>query len=274
MESGLPSLTISYPVVGKRERRNGRHPAQKPVGLMERLIAFFTKPGDKVLDPFAGTGALGVAPQRRGREFVLIEQDPGYHAIAERNLAEERDEPIGTLHRWAELRDEPLTEREIDILDREVVPQADRLDIVLDVIDIVSAGAKSPTAIATGLSNEERSGYDPRQGHYYAHAAVALGWIERDQQSKELGVTARGEEVRAAEGRRKQRLVTEDVRREPHFAFVADLLEVDLAQGIPDEDAFERALAQAFDLEESTARRRLRTIQHWLRDCHSQDLRA
>ena len=74
LEGGrLPTITIANPVVSRRERKNGKHPSQKPVRLMERLLALFTRPGDVVLDPFGGSGATAQAAVRRAREYLLIE---------------------------------------------------------------------------------------------------------------------------------------------------------------------------------------------------------
>lgn len=61
------------------------HPTQKPLWLMEKLILSTTKPGEPVLDLFAGAGTTSVAAARLGRKWLAIERDPGYCAmIAER----------------------------------------------------------------------------------------------------------------------------------------------------------------------------------------------
>jgi site-specific DNA-methyltransferase (adenine-specific) len=56
----------------------GGHPTQKPLALLERIIAAVTLPGDTVLDPFCGSGTTGVASVRLGRNFVGIELIPDY----------------------------------------------------------------------------------------------------------------------------------------------------------------------------------------------------
>lgn len=58
------------------------HQAQKPVELVERMIANSSKPGDVVLDTFAGSGTTAIACQRTGREFVGFEICPGTFATA------------------------------------------------------------------------------------------------------------------------------------------------------------------------------------------------
>lgn len=49
------------------------HPAVFPVGLPEFFIQLFTKPGDNLLDPFAGSGSTGLAAENLCRNVVLID---------------------------------------------------------------------------------------------------------------------------------------------------------------------------------------------------------
>lgn len=55
--------------------RKVRHPSEKPVPLLRELIESSTRQGDIVLDPFAGTGATGVAALLSGRRAILVEKD-------------------------------------------------------------------------------------------------------------------------------------------------------------------------------------------------------
>ena len=80
-ETVLPGNTVSVPLVGK----NMEHPAAFPVGLPEFFIKLFTKEGDVVLDPFAGSGTTGVAAEKSSRSVVLIDAERDYYdAMAER----------------------------------------------------------------------------------------------------------------------------------------------------------------------------------------------
>src|SRR6476660_4889776 len=88
-------LTTAYPSELGHDRRKA-HGANKPPRLMARLIEFFTRSGELVLDPFAGVGGtlLGAAIARGPRRAIGIELDPrwaeiGAAVIAE--LAAERD---------------------------------------------------------------------------------------------------------------------------------------------------------------------------------------
>jgi len=66
------------------------HPTQKPEALLHRVILASTKPGDRVLDPFFGTGTTGVVAKRLGRRFIGIERDAGYVTAARERLAKVR----------------------------------------------------------------------------------------------------------------------------------------------------------------------------------------
>jgi site-specific DNA-methyltransferase (cytosine-N4-specific) len=54
------------------------HPARMPIGLAEFFIKFLTKPGDLVLDPFAGSNTTGAAAEALGRKWISIEPNKDY----------------------------------------------------------------------------------------------------------------------------------------------------------------------------------------------------
>jgi DNA modification methylase len=67
------------------------HPAKFPETLAQEFIEFFTKRGETVLDPMAGTGSTLVAALRAGRNSYGIELNPKYAEIAKQIIAEERN---------------------------------------------------------------------------------------------------------------------------------------------------------------------------------------
>lgn len=73
------------PIVPWSKERNG-HPTQKPLQLMERLITVFTHKGDTILDFTMGSGTTGVAAQTLGRNFIGIENDEQWFAIAKQRM--------------------------------------------------------------------------------------------------------------------------------------------------------------------------------------------
>jgi len=64
------------------------HPNEKPIGLMVDLVRSYTPEGAVVLDPFAGSGATGVACAKNGRGFVGVELDQTYHGLATKRIME------------------------------------------------------------------------------------------------------------------------------------------------------------------------------------------
>jgi len=68
--------------------KNRNHTNEKPVLALIPLIEAFSKPGNFILDPFAGSGTTGVAAKAAGRRFILIEKVWHYCRVAERRLNE------------------------------------------------------------------------------------------------------------------------------------------------------------------------------------------
>jgi site-specific DNA-methyltransferase (adenine-specific) len=70
---------------------NKLHPTQKPLSVLKRLVSAFSRAGDCVLDPFAGSGSSLLAARKLGRNYIGVELDANYHAIASRRLASALD---------------------------------------------------------------------------------------------------------------------------------------------------------------------------------------
>lgn len=64
------------------------HPTQKPIRVMQWCIRLISKPGDTILDPYMGSGTTGIAAIKMGRNFMGIERDLAYFAIAQKRIAE------------------------------------------------------------------------------------------------------------------------------------------------------------------------------------------
>jgi DNA modification methylase len=89
--------TTAYPSELGHERRKA-HGANKPPRLMARLVEFFTKTGEVVLDPFAGVGGtlLGAAIARGPRRAIGLELDPRWVAVLHETVAALRAERDGS----------------------------------------------------------------------------------------------------------------------------------------------------------------------------------
>ena len=60
------------------EKKHGKHPTQKPLALLERIVLACSNPGDIVLDPFCGSATTGVAALEHGRKFVGVDSEKEY----------------------------------------------------------------------------------------------------------------------------------------------------------------------------------------------------
>ena len=60
------------------EKKHGKHPTQKPLDLLKRIILASTNKGDVIIDPFAGSSTTGIAAMMHGRKFVGIDTEKGF----------------------------------------------------------------------------------------------------------------------------------------------------------------------------------------------------
>ena len=60
------------------EKVHGKHPTQKPLALLDRVVLSSTNPGDVVLDPFCGSATTGVSSLLNKRKFIGIDADEDY----------------------------------------------------------------------------------------------------------------------------------------------------------------------------------------------------
>lgn len=78
-----PRSVLTFP---SDKQRSALHPTQKPLALIEWLIATYTNEGDTVLDNCMGSGTTGEACKNLGRGFVGIELDQGHFETAQRRI--------------------------------------------------------------------------------------------------------------------------------------------------------------------------------------------
>lgn len=68
------------------EKTSGKHPTQKPIELLMRIISSCTDKGDLVLDPFNGSGTTGVVARKLGRNYIGIEKEKEYLDLTIRRI--------------------------------------------------------------------------------------------------------------------------------------------------------------------------------------------
>jgi site-specific DNA-methyltransferase (adenine-specific) len=76
-----------HTIVSPTGKEKTGYATQKPLGILERIVRVHSRPGDLVLDFFAGSGTAGLAAQRNNRRFLLIDESPEAIAVMEKRLA-------------------------------------------------------------------------------------------------------------------------------------------------------------------------------------------
>ncbi len=76
-----------HTIVSPTGKEKTGYATQKPLGVLQRLVAVHSRPGDLLVDFFAGSGTLGEAAARQGRDFLLIDDNPEAIEIMVRRLA-------------------------------------------------------------------------------------------------------------------------------------------------------------------------------------------
>jgi site-specific DNA-methyltransferase (adenine-specific) len=70
------------PAIAKWEKSCGKHPTQKPLSVLSRIIQASTQPGNWILDPFCGSGTTGIAANLLGRKFLGLEIEDEFLAMS------------------------------------------------------------------------------------------------------------------------------------------------------------------------------------------------
>jgi site-specific DNA-methyltransferase (adenine-specific) len=85
------------PFVASWEMKQGKHPTQKPLRLLYRIILSSTREGENILDPFAGSCTTGIAANLLGRKFVGIDQSSEFLDYAIKRKHEIEDESLANV---------------------------------------------------------------------------------------------------------------------------------------------------------------------------------
>lgn len=86
------------PAIAPWEKSYGKHPTQKPLALLSRIIMASTQQGEWILDPFCGSATTGIAAKLLGRRFLGIDQEINYIEMSK--CRREELENIQTLHKY------------------------------------------------------------------------------------------------------------------------------------------------------------------------------
>jgi site-specific DNA-methyltransferase (adenine-specific) len=87
------------PAIAPWEKSCTKHPTQKPLSVLTRLILASTKPNSWILDPFTGSSTTGIASNLSNRRFLGIDQEQEYLEISKNRKLEIEDPQIASRYR-------------------------------------------------------------------------------------------------------------------------------------------------------------------------------
>ncbi|MBE2254910.1 MAG: site-specific DNA-methyltransferase [Ignavibacteria bacterium] len=87
------------PAISPWEKSCGKHPTQKPLSLLTRIILASTKPDSWILDPFTGSSTTGIAANLAGRRFLGIDKEEEFLSISKKRKIEIEDEKTAYKYR-------------------------------------------------------------------------------------------------------------------------------------------------------------------------------
>jgi len=98
-----PTDTWWHTIVSPTGKEKTGYPTQKPLGILERIVRVHSRPGDRLLDAFAGSGSFGEAAARAGRDCVLVDEAAAAIAVMRRRFAgrDVRFHPARAKPSWA-----------------------------------------------------------------------------------------------------------------------------------------------------------------------------
>ena len=82
----FPTDTWWHTIVGTNSKEKTGYPTQKPVGVLQRIVAASSHKGDVVLDFFAGSGTIGEVCLNLGRHFILVDNNPQAMAVMQQRF--------------------------------------------------------------------------------------------------------------------------------------------------------------------------------------------
>lgn len=87
------------PAIAPWEKSCGKHPTQKPLSVLTRLILASTKPNAWILDPFTGSSTTGIAANLANRRFLGIDQEEAFLTISKNRRLEIENPKIAVTYR-------------------------------------------------------------------------------------------------------------------------------------------------------------------------------
>ena len=135
------------PSVGKWEKTCGKHPTQKPLRLLYRIILACTHEGDTILDPFAGSCTTGIAANLLNRKFIGIDQSEEYLQLGIRRKQEISD-PATAEKMYRKMSENP---EEVTVLVNHAKPETRRLMLEKGICYLRAGESKGSLQVTPGF---------------------------------------------------------------------------------------------------------------------------
>lgn len=136
-------------------------------------------------------------------------------------------------------------------------PQADDLDRVLHLVEVLERGSETRTSIAIAFE------FDERQADYYASAAAYLGFVRKE--GRRFGLTELGRELMRSSLSARALIVLQEMLKRPVFnASMLLLLNRELQLGRMSREELATIIQDRTGLNKTTAHRRAATVKSWL----------
>ena len=91
-----PTDTWWHTIVSPNGKEKTGYPTQKPLGILERIVKVHSRPGNLLMDYFAGSGSFGEAAALHGRDCILVDSNPEALSVMEKRFADCQTE----WHNW------------------------------------------------------------------------------------------------------------------------------------------------------------------------------
>ena len=135
------------PSTGFWEKTCGKHPTQKPLRLLYRLILACTHEGDTILDPFAGSCTTGIAANLLNRRFIGIDQSEEYLQLGMRRREEINNPTIAEKY-LTKMRENP---DEVQVLVNHARPETRQLMIEKGICYLRAGESKGSLQVTPGF---------------------------------------------------------------------------------------------------------------------------
>lgn len=142
---------VESPICMRPERlSNPKHPAQKPVAILRKMIEIATNKDDIVLDPFMGVGSMGVAALDLDRRFIGVEIDSTYFKAAKQRVEKSLDSYCSRMMKQKNIYDNENEDNSL-VCDGALTYQTSLLDLE-DFFSVSHADECYNSGSPTGLS--------------------------------------------------------------------------------------------------------------------------